>query len=32
MTFNREADFENALVQLLLTEKGWNEVIYNLSP
>ncbi|MCL2839141.1 MAG: HsdR family type I site-specific deoxyribonuclease [Defluviitaleaceae bacterium] len=27
--FKREADFEEALVQLLLTEKGWQEVLTN---
>jgi len=27
--FNRESDFEEALVQLLLAEKGWQEVINN---
>jgi type I restriction enzyme R subunit len=27
--FNREADFEEALVQLLLSEKGWQEVLVN---
>ena len=27
--FNREADFENALVELLLAEKGWQEVLPN---
>ena len=27
--FKREADFENALVQLLLTEKGWEEELMN---
>ena len=27
--FNRELDFENALVELLLAEKGWQEVINN---
>jgi len=27
--FNREIDFENALVDLLLAEKGWQEVIKN---
>ena len=27
--FNKEADFEEALVQLLLSEKGWQEVINN---
>jgi type I restriction enzyme R subunit len=27
--FNRESDFEKALVELLLAEKGWREVIYN---
>jgi len=25
--FNREIDFENALVDLLISEKGWSEVI-----
>ena len=27
--FNREADFENALVDLLLSEKGWQDVLLN---
>ncbi|MCL2049456.1 MAG: HsdR family type I site-specific deoxyribonuclease [Defluviitaleaceae bacterium] len=27
--FNRESDFEEALVQLLLADKGWEEVIAN---
>ena len=27
--FNREVDFEEALVQLLLSEKGWQEVLTN---
>ena len=27
--FNRELDFENALVELLLAEKGWQEVLTN---
>ena len=29
--FNKEADFENALVDLLLSEKGWQEVLLNPS-
>jgi len=27
--FDKEAKFEEALVQLLLKEKGWNEVLNN---
>ena len=27
--FNREFDFENALVDLLIADKGWSEVINN---
>jgi len=27
--FNREKDFEDALINLLLSEKGWEEVINN---
>ena len=29
--FEKEADFEEALVQLLLSEKGWQEVLTNLT-
>jgi type I restriction enzyme R subunit len=29
--FNKEADFEEALVQLLLSEKGWQDVLHNPS-
>ena len=29
--FKREPDFENALVDLLLAEKGWEEVLTNLA-
>lgn len=27
--FNRELDFETALVELLLAEKGWQDVLLN---
>jgi len=27
--FNKESDFENALVDLLIADKGWSEVINN---
>ena len=30
--FNKEADFEKALVDLLLSEKGWQEVLVNHCP